>query len=82
MVFIVGYYFYVLMTSFAVDMPHRGSTFKAQFLRSSNTTGSMDSLYRDFQQELKNKYSQPKYMIPICKNPKSVNIYSAICCVC
>lgn len=82
MVFIVGYHFYVLMTSFAVDMPHRGSTFKAQFLKSMNTTGSMDSLYRDFQQELKNKYPRPQYMIPICSKPKSVNIYSAICCVC
>lgn len=70
------------MTSYAVDMPHRGSTFKAQFLKTMNTTGSMDTLYLEYQQELKNKYPSPSYKIPICKQQKGVNIYGVICFVC
>lgn len=69
------------MTSFAMDMPHRDSTFKAQFNKKMNTTSSMDVLYRNFQKELKEQYNS-NFMIPICANPKNVNIYSYALIVC
>ena len=67
------------MSSFAMDMPHRGSTFKAQFMKQMNTTSSMDTLYLQFQQELKEMYPNPQ-MIQTCKSVKNVNIYTLFVC--
>lgn len=75
---LVGYQFYMLMNSFAIDMPHRGSTFKAQFLKNMNSTNSMDTLYKTYQTELSKEYVGKSYKIPICENPKLTNIYISL----
>ena len=72
---LIGYRFYMLMNSYAIDMPHRGSTFKAQFMKSMNSTNSMDTLYKTYQTELSRQYVKQSYRIPICENPKLTNIY-------
>ena len=68
------------MNSFAMDMPHRGSPFKSQYMKQMNTTNSMDTLYKTFQNDLLAMYNNTKgkYQIPICVNVKNVNIYQSI----
>lgn len=72
-----GYTFYVLVNSFAMDMPHRNSNFRKQFLYKKENTDAMGQLYSSFLEELTNQYSS-RGMIPICKSNKTKNFYKSI----
>ena len=70
----LGYKFLILTKSFAIDMPHRNSRFKARFLEENSTSTNMDHMYSVFRNELKAKYSgRPK--LPICASKKAKNLY-------
>ena len=73
----IGYRFYILMTSFSVDIPHRSSKLRSQFSNNMNSTSSMNFLYESFQSDLVKKYgSSPS--LSKCTNPKDIHMYMSV----
>ena len=72
-----GFRFYVLVNSFAMDMPHRNSRFRNRFLNKTMKTNPMEELYSSFMDELERQYGSNR-KIPICISNKTKDFYKVV----
>ena len=72
-----GFRFYVLVNSFAMDMPHRNSRFRNRFLNKTMKTKPMEELYSSFMDELERQYGSNR-KIPICISNKTKDFYKVV----
>ena len=72
-----GFRFFVLVNSFAMDMPHRNSYFRNRFLNKTARVNPMEELYTSFVADLARRY-QTRQKIPICVSNKTREFYRSI----
>ena len=72
-----GFRFFVLVNSFAMDMPHRNSRFRNRFLNTTRGPNPMEKIYSSFMDELRRQYG-PTQKIPICASNKTKNFYKVM----